>query len=59
MKYVVLNPRQIPKGICVLAVGREEDGDRREWHEGDTYDGPNPTGLVDRGFLRKVGASRG
>jgi len=56
MSYTVLNPRKIPKGVCVLSTGSGDT--RKEWQEGDTYDGPNPGDLVKRGFLKEAKGGR-
>ena len=48
-KYVVANPRGIPKGRYIIRV--EGKG---VWYEGDEYDGPSVPRWIEQGFIVEV-----
>lgn len=52
-KYIVANPRGIPKyvGKDRIAIFRQGD---REWFEGDVYDGAAPKEPLRRGLIQEV-----
>ena len=48
-KYVVLNPRNHPKGVRILC-----DADGAEFNEGDAYTGRNATAWLASGFIKEA-----
>tara|TARA_Y100000310_G_scaffold333764_2_gene411987 strand:+ start:960 stop:1151 length:192 start_codon:yes stop_codon:yes gene_type:complete len=49
-KYKVLNPRNIPEGVRIIADKRG-----REWYEGDDFEPPAYMGSEDIEWLRAQG----
>lgn len=47
-KYIVVNPRGIPKGTPIFRQGE------KTYREGDTYDGDSPAEPLRRGFIQEV-----
>ena len=54
LKYIVANPRGIPKKMGAQRIPIFRQGDKA-WYEGDVYDGKSPAEPLRRGFLIQLG----